>query len=479
VLPLPARERDAAACGDTTTALRAVRSARGSAEAAAELPSCGARGVTVYVLSFLPTYIDTEIRELTRRGVAVTVVLPAPWSRSALWDQMTGFRHGADQAMDVRSADFRHWLVAPWQVLLRDAGLRLTLLLLRHPTLAVRCLREGTLRHLIAAQALCEVLDGARVERVHAHFATDAAQIGALLAALLGVPFSVTTHAHDIFVPRRTPAPHAGGSRAAAPTLSAGALPRWVRRLLGDAGQVFTISQFNRAHLQRVAGDDIAARVRVVHLGVDIETLPRWSPAADVFTVACTASGLGEKKGVAVLLEACRRLNARGRHWRWRICGADPSGERLAALRARIHAEGLAANVELLGALAWQDALAVVARANVFVHPSIRSAAGDMDGIPVSLLEAMGIGAPVIASRLSGIPELVDHDRTGILVPPGDAVALADAIEQLADEPARAAALARAGRQRVSESFSLRRSVDGLLSAWQASGLRAPQERSR
>ena len=459
MLPLPARDRD-------DVAIKAFDSAAGDS-------SSTARKVTLYVLSFLPTYVDAEVRELMRRGIAVGIALPAPWPRSLLWDRITGFGRRAAPALDVHCTDFHQWLVAPRQALLRAAGRHLVPLLIRRPALVLRCARRGTLRHLIAAQALRAALDGARIGRVHSHFATDAAQIGSLLAALLRVPFSVTTHAHDIFVPRRAPAPRAGGSQTAPMGAS---LPGWVRHLLADAQQVLAISHFNRAHLQHVAGDDIARRVRVVHLGVDVDALPRWSPAGDVFTIACTASGLGEKKGVAVLLEACRLLGARGRRWRWRICGADPSGERLAELRERVCALGLGAQIELPGALAYEDALDVVARANVFVHPSIRSGSGDMDGIPVSLLEAMGMGVPVIASHLSGIPELVDDGQSGVLVRPGDALALAAAIERLAEEPRRAAALGRAARGRVRESFSLPRSVDGLLDAWNAG---APGQESR
>lgn len=122
--------------------------------------------------------------------------------------------------------------------------------------------------------------------------------------------------------------------------------------------------------------------------------------------------------------------------------------------------------MRLLGAVAWKDAQRVVSRANVFVHPSVRTAQGDMDGIPVSLIEAMGIGAPVIASRLSGIPELVEHGRNGILVAPCDAVALADALERLHRHPAPAESMGQQARHRVREAFALSRYVDGLLDAW-------------
>jgi len=109
------------------------------------------------------------------------------------------------------------------------------------------------------------------------------------------------------------------------------------------------------------------------------------------------------------------------------------------------------------------------------VLPSVRTPQGDMDGIPVSLIEAMGIGVPVVSARLSGIPELVEHERSGLLIPPGDGRALAEAITRLARDPALAHVLAARGRARVRETFSLARYVDRLLGAWnEAAAAAAP-----
>ena len=437
----------------------------------------------LYVLSFMPTYVQWEACELRRRGVPVSIVLPAPWPRAAMWDHITGFDRHASGGPEVHTADFRHWLTKPIRALAHPAALLLARVWRRRGRaalrLAARCLYDGTFRHYLAATWLAEVLadgstgvvggvgegqplrpprrgDGALVVgRVHAHFATDAAEVGALLAQLLGVPFSVTTHANDIFVPR---------------------VPQRVPRLLAAAAQVFTISHFNRAYLARAAGPSIGRHVRVLHLGVDVDALPHWSPAAGVFTIVCTASGLVEKKGLAVLFDACAAVQARGLRFRCQVCGADPGEHRLAELRHLVHARGLADEVSLLGALPWKEAQQLVARADVFVLPSIRTARGDMDGIPVSLIEAMGIGVPVVSTRLSGIPELVEDGCSGLLVPPGDAQALAGAIERVAREPALAQAMGARARQRVRDAFSLARSVDGLLAAWDETA--APEARA-
>jgi glycosyltransferase involved in cell wall biosynthesis len=429
-------------------------------------------GSVLYVLTFLPTYVQSEIGELHRRGVPVAIVLPAPWPRAVMWDHITGFAPSAPDGPAVYRLDFRQWLVKPIRALTRPAALLLAGVWRRCGRaalrLAARSVREGTFRHYLAAAWLFDVLTavpagvggavgekaGRRprarggavaIRRVHAHFAGDAAEVGAWLAQLLGVPFSVTTHANDIFVP---------------------SVPQRIPRLLAAAAPALTISQFNRGYLWSVVGPTIGTRVRVLYLGVDVDALPRWSPMAHGFTVVCIASGLVEKKGLAVLLDACAALQARGFRFRCQVCGADPGEQRLAALRRLVRARGLADVVTLLGALAWNEAQQLVAAANAFVLPAIRTPRGEMDGIPVSLIEAMGIGVPSISTRVSGIPELIDDGRNGLLVPPGDVRALADAIERVARDPALAQAMSVQARQRVREAFSLARAVDGLLAAW-------------
>lgn len=403
----------------------------------------------LYVLSFVPTYVSQELRALAQRGVRVRVVLPAAYPRAAMWDHING---GGLRDPDVRTIDFHWWLAAPARAIARPGAALLARLVGRFPhralQVAARSAREGTLRHLLAAACIIEAMRGEPIDRVHSHFATDPAYVGLLLAELTGVPFTVTTHAHDLFVPR---------------------FPLRLRRLLQRATHVLTISAFNQASLERAGDADVGSRVRVLHLGVDVDSLPSWSPVTDRFDILCTASGLGEKKGVPVLIEACRLLKSKQRHFRCRVCGGDPSGERLAELRRLVQSQGLDDDVRLVGVVPWEQTQALVSHASVFVHPSVRTAAGDMDGIPISLMEAMAIGAPVVASRLSGIPELIDDASTGLLVPPGDADALAAAIERVMNHPGEAAAMARRGCERVRTDFNLAGYVDRLLEVWAAS----------
>jgi glycosyltransferase involved in cell wall biosynthesis len=101
-------------------------------------------------------------------------------------------------------------------------------------------------------------------------------------------------------------------------------------------------------------------------------------------------------------------------------------------------------------------------RSDVLVLASIMDRQGRREAIPVTLMEAMASELPVVASRLSGIPELVEHERTGLLFPPGDAAALATALRELAAAPQRRAELGRAGREKVLQDFDLRKNTGRL-----------------
>jgi glycosyltransferase involved in cell wall biosynthesis len=152
-------------------------------------------------------------------------------------------------------------------------------------------------------------------------------------------------------------------------------------------------------------------------------------------------------------------------------------GELRAELERRIAREGLSDVVELRGALPHQEIPAVLAGATAMVLPSVTSRDGQMEGIPVALMEAMAAGVPVVSTRLSGIPELVRDGETGLLVPERDAPALADAMERLAGDPALGARLAAAARRAVADEFDRERNVARLVELFASVGTGASAAR--
>ncbi|MGH9394553.1 MAG: glycosyltransferase, partial [Terriglobales bacterium] len=171
-------------------------------------------------------------------------------------------------------------------------------------------------------------------------------------------------------------------------------------------------------------------------------------------------------KGHRHLLEACALLHGRGVELDCRIVG---EGKLAPALRRQIADLGLGGTVAMSGAASECEVAQALAWAQVVAQPSVRARSGQMEGIPVALMEAMAAERAVVATRLSGVPELVRDGVEGLLVAPGDAAALAEALARLQDAGLRAR-LGRAGRMRVEQEFDLSKNVARLAQLWAEAG---------
>jgi glycosyltransferase involved in cell wall biosynthesis len=232
-------------------------------------------------------------------------------------------------------------------------------------------------------------------------------------------------------------------------------LPAKVR----EAAFVVTISSDNRSVIETSAGATADGKVEVIHCGVDPAAFAPSvrGPRGPLRIVA--VGTLHEVKGQIHLIEACRRLAERGVAVTCRFIGDGPDRD---ALQARIDAYGLTDTVTLAGRMTTDAVAAELAAADVLVAPSVPTSGGKREGIPVVLMEAMATGLPVVASRLSGIPELVTDGVSGLLVPPGDDAALADALASLAADPERRTRLGAAGRETVLRDFDVDRNAAAL-----------------
>ena len=162
-------------------------------------------------------------------------------------------------------------------------------------------------------------------------------------------------------------------------------------------------------------------------------------------------------KNLGSLLEACANLRDRGVHFRCVMIGDGATHIELSAIRARLNLESA---VEMIGAAERATVLARLQRASVAVLSS------HTEGMPVSLMEAGACGVPVVATRVGGIPELIEDGVTGILAECGDAAALADAIARLVEDPLLRKSMGQAARRRIVARFSLTAQVDSLLAMW-------------
>ncbi len=208
-------------------------------------------------------------------------------------------------------------------------------------------------------------------------------------------------------------------------------------------------------------------KISVSRMGVDMDRFARRPVKApgerlEIVSVA----RLTEKKGLHVAIQACQQLKARGVNFRYRILGIGPWERRL---RTQIEQCQLDAEVIMPGFKPTHEVKAMLDEADLFLLPSVTGADGDMEGIPVALMEAMAVGIPVVSTFHSGIPELIDADESGWLVPENDPTALADKLE--AFTTLRAGTLAPMldkARNKVDNHFNqqrIYRQLAGLLQA--------------
>jgi len=204
-------------------------------------------------------------------------------------------------------------------------------------------------------------------------------------------------------------------------------------------------------------------KVNIIHMGVRL-TPNECTPEQDVFTIA-SVGDLIPVKGHRFLLEACLLLKQRGKIFRCFLIGDGPLKQELLEM---IHKLDLDDVVTLCGRLPHDKVLGMYQDCcvSVLVHPSIVTDDGEREGIPVALMEAMAVSVPVISTATGGIPELLG-DGAGILVPPGDSKALADAIEVIMENPYYRAELGQKGRKKIEADFSLSSVVRQLAELFQ------------
>lgn len=288
-----------------------------------------------------------------------------------------------------------------------------------------------TKRLPIFVKAVCfaRALRGRPVDGLHAHFAWLSGAGAWVISELIDIPYSVTVHAYDLF-----------RSGELAPLVC------------GRALRVVAISEHNR---QWVARECPEARPVVIHCGVDLAGLRgaavQAAPGDGVFRITAPGS-LVEKKGHADLVEACARLRDQGRRLHCTIIGSGPLED---SLRDLIAARGLTDVVDLHGALPHEDVLDSVAGSDLEVLACVIAADGDRDGIPVALMEAAALGRSLVATDVSGIPELVHDGVNGRIVPAGNPAELARAIGELMDDAGLRRSMGERGRVIVEREFSL------------------------
>ncbi len=357
-------------------------------------------------------FIESIARGIAARGHEVDIVLP----------EHPDLRRGEGEP--VRFFPYRYAPAAGWslwgyaQSLEADVRVRRKMYLLA--PLVAMALRKAVSGHLVAK----------RYDVVHAHWVVPNAAMITDIVRGQGVPFVVSLHGSDVFIAERVAVARNLTRRAFA---SAGAVTACSGDLLRRALALGAVPERSRTVPYGVDASAFAPRAHNDRLRVDLGV-----PPGDVFVLAF--GRMVEKKGFRYLIDAAARVP--GVHV---VIAGD--GDLRPSLTAR--AREIGAPVSFAGSQDRGAMAAAVAAADIVVVPSVVDAAGNVDGLPNALLEALAAGRAVVASRVAGIPDVVDDGSNGLLVPEKDVDALSTALRRLAAEPGTRRRLGEEARTRA------------------------------
>jgi glycosyltransferase involved in cell wall biosynthesis len=390
----------------------------------------------VYVLEKFPSetasFIYNEIRVLQERGIKTKIFSLVPGDVCP------------DDARDIAARTETLGPVSGLQ-LLQAAGY----FLVRRPLALLRLLltlpfdaEEG--RFGKAIRIVHQVLVGARLamtlrgcaSHIHAHFAFKAATAALVAAELNRTTFSFTSHGSDTVI---------AGKRYC--------LRQKVRR----ARMVIAVSDYNKAVLGSLCPNVDSSRIVVNRTGVLLEQFPiRVDRPHDdgMLRIVCVAN-LYPVKNHEGLIRGCALLARKGVRFRLEMAGRDVAGL-LPGLRTLADREGIANQVVFLGVVDHMRISELLECADVCILAS------HSEGIPVALMEAMARGVPVIGPRVTGVPELVQHEVTGLLVDPLDPESIAAALARIVVDPQLAERLRLAARSHVESTYDMRRNANRL-----------------
>jgi len=407
-----------------------------------ELSSPQVVGCVAFILKGYPrlseTFIAQEILALEQRGLDILIVsLRHPTDRAS---------HPIHQLIRAPLLYLPEYLYQEprrlwrgWRRSRRRSGYSLALRawladLRRDPT-------PNRIRRLGQAMVLAAELP-ANVDHLHAHFLHTPASVARYAGLMVGLGWTVSAHAKDIWT-----------------------LPAWEKRTkLAEADWIVTCTEAGRSHLASISPRPHT--VALCYHGLDMERFPPAPPRsgnrdgsdAEHPVILLSVGRAVAKKGYDDLLAALALLPA-GLEWLFVHIGGGVQGTALVRQAKRL---GLARRIEWRGAMTQPDVLASYRQADVFILASKVVKDGDRDGLPNVLIEAQSQRVACVATNVSGIPELIEHRVTGLLAPPGNPLALAQAIATLICDPARRAALGAAGERSVRNIFAMKSGIDAL-----------------
>jgi len=371
----------------------------------------------IYFLNFYPTkhklVAHDEMLELARRGHRITAI--------SVWGGLK------DKAVD-----------SPFDVIHLKNGIKIPVIInllfkypakiLKHFILLKRHLGfRDTFKFLSSYKIFIKI----HPDRIHAHFANNAALKGYLLSQFLEVPFGCTGHGSEILL---YPEPY-------------------LKELILNAEPFITISQYNKKILinrYNIPEDEI----KVNYVGIDTEYFHRQGRHYPSFFSILSVTAMRKVKGVRYLIEACEKLKKKGVVFKCVIVGDGEDYDEMFKLAGDLHLEK---QVVFTGPVDQGKIRDYLLNASIFVLPSLS------EGIPVSIMEAMAMEVPVVATRITGIPEIIEDGENGFMFEPEYSEALAEKMLFLYENPEIVIKVGKKGRKTVEEKFNLKKNVDRFL----------------
>lgn len=272
--------------------------------------------------------------------------------------------------------------------------------------------------------------DGVDLAHLHGHFAHTPTTVAMCAAHLAGIPFSFTAHAKDIYTQD----------------------PRRIADKVALAEFVVTCTKYNKQHLTETVAN--GKPIHCVYHGIGLEQFSgngrstEAKPSYNILTVARFVP----KKGLDTIFHALAKLRAEGVDFHYTLVGTGKAKENR-KVNALLEELGLTDVTTLTGTVTHDEVIALLNRADCFTLGCREAEDGDRDGIPNVVAEAMAIGVPVVSTDVSGVPELIDHEETGLLCASNDSEALAGILRRMLEDQELRARVIPAARAKVHEVF--------------------------
>jgi glycosyltransferase involved in cell wall biosynthesis len=392
------------------------------------------------------TFCDTEMLALERIGVDLEI--------GSIYPPLTSLRHEHISRLraPVRYAPPQK-ILRIWEENAKTTGAWPAELVNRHEQKYGRQMKaEQRARN---ALYFAELFTRSGVNHFHVHFANRAAHTALFLKTISGIPFSVTAHGQDFMK-------DLGNDDL-------------LREICAGGEFIAAETDYSR-DLLRQRCPDSASKIHRVYNGIDLKRFPvPFLPPANSVPHIVTVGRLVAFKGFEQLIDACAELGRRGVDFVCEIIGDGPLRENL---QEKVNKLSLWSRVTLPGSLSQGAVFEKLQAADIFALPSIIDRQGASDVFPTVIMEAMSAARPVVSTQLAGIPELVVHEETGLLVRSGDMIALVEALEQLIRNPELRLRYGRAGRMRIEQHFRIEQTIRPLLELLQRTCIAPPKTKT-